>query len=53
METWIVMSIHLSTNFGLSSSDNCLLNINAILYRILHSESKNRVASNVPIVAMN
>ena len=35
-----IISIHVCVHFGLRSSDNCLLNVNAILYTILHSESK-------------
>jgi hypothetical protein len=35
-----IMSIHICVHFGLRSSDNCLLYINEVLYRILHSESK-------------
>ena len=34
-----IMSIHLCIHFSLHISDNCLLNINEILYRILQSES--------------
>jgi hypothetical protein len=35
-----IISIHVCVHFGLCSSDNFLLNVNAIVYRILHSESK-------------
>jgi len=38
-----IMSIHVCVHFGLRSSDKCLLKVNVVLYRILHSKSKKRV----------